>query len=76
MRLDSRSAINWPQAGDPQIKVGSLSYLFFGLCGECKIGVHRYVILWFHSSGFKKIDHDGQAQGQDCCSFSVVAALK
>lgn len=22
------------------------------------------------------MDHDGQAQGQDCCSFSVVAALK
>lgn len=33
--------------------------------------------MWFHSSGLKKTLHrDGEAQGQDYCSSSVLATLK
>lgn len=50
--------------------------LLFCLCWDCKFGGFRYVILWFHSSGLEKLHHGGRAQGQDYCSFSVLATLK
>lgn len=76
MKLNSSFVINWTQAGDAHIKAGRLSYLCFYVCWGYKFGGFRYVILWFHSLGLAKLHHGGGAQGQDYCSFSVLAMLK